>query len=114
MTKLNKALRTAIATIPECIAAAYIDLSNGMLLGSRSADPHATAIIEVLAVAIVDLNDSSHFFQEIIANSDNLIHVFLRGNKPDYVACFICSKSANLGMVLTKARSVMHSLEEAV
>lgn len=59
--------------------------------------------------------DDHHYFQEIIVNSDNLIHVFLRGKRyPDYVACFVCRKSANLGMVITKARSVMPDIEEAV
>ena len=54
------------------------------------------------------------FFQEIIVNSENLIHVFLRGKtNPEYVAVFVCRKTANLGMALTKARLAMPALEAA-
>jgi hypothetical protein len=60
-------------------------------------------------------DDGHHYFQEIIVNSDNLIHVFMRGKKyPDYVAVFVCRKTANLGMALTKARAAMPILEAAV
>ena len=56
-----------------------------------------------------------HYFQEIIVNSDNLIHLFLRGKKyPDYVVVLVCRKSANLGMALTKARLGLPDLESAV
>ena len=47
-------------------------------------------------------------------NSENLIHVFLRGKiNPEYVAVFVCRKTANLGMALTKARLAMPALEAA-
>ena len=59
--------------------------------------------------------DNHHFFQEIIVNSDNLIHIFLRGkSNPDHVATFVTRKSANLGMVLTKARIEMPKLEALI
>ena len=51
----------------------------------------------------------------MIVNSDNLIHVFMRGKLyNDYVACFVCRKTANLGMVLTKARAALPIIEAAV
>ena len=58
--------------------------------------------------------DGKHYFQEIIVNSDNLIHVFLRGRKQQQIATFVCRKGANLGMVLTKARMLMPELESAL
>ena len=59
-------------------------------------------------------DDGFHYFQEIIVNSENLIHVFLRGKtNPEYVAVFVCRKTANLGMALTKARLAMPALEAA-
>ena len=30
---LDNALQTAVSSIPECLAAGYIDLSSGMILG---------------------------------------------------------------------------------
>ena len=40
--------------------------------------------------------------------------MFLRGKtNPEYVAVFVCRKTANLGMALTKARLTMPALEAA-
>jgi hypothetical protein len=134
MADLNGALQTAIASIPECLAAGYIDLSTGMLLGIKSVESQPTEVVELLAAATADLyqgtnvkmiesifkkarglkDDGHHYFQEFIINSDNLIHVFLRGKNEEQVACFVCRRSANLGMALTKARSSMPALEAAM
>ncbi len=133
--KLTSALQAAIAGIPECLAAGYIDLSSGMLLGIRSVDSQPAEVVDLLAAATADLfqganvrtiesifkkarglkeNDGHHYFQEFIVNSDNLIHVFIRGKNEEQVACFVCRKSANLGMALTKSRAAMPALEAAV
>jgi len=134
MADLNNVLQTAIASIPECVAAGYIDLSSGMLLGIKSVDSHPTEVVELLAAATADLyqgtnvqiiesifkkarglkEDGHHYFQEFIINSDNLIHIFMRGKNEEQVACFVCRRSANLGMALTKARSSMPTLEAAL
>ncbi len=134
MADLNNALQTAVSSIPECIAAGYIDLSSGMLLGIKSVDSQPAEVVELLAAATADLyqganvrmiesifkkgrglkDDGHHYFQEIIINSDNLIHVFLRGKNEEQVACFVCRRSANLGMAITKARSSMPALEAAL
>jgi hypothetical protein len=59
--------------------------------------------------------DDHHYFQEMIVNSDNLVHVFMRGKtNQDHVVTFVCRKSANLGMVLTKARGSLPGIESAV
>lgn len=129
---LDNALQQAITTIPECVAGGYVDLNSGMLLGIKTVDSHPEEVLELLAAATADLfqgsnvvtienmfkkarglpMDNQHYFQEMIVNSDNLIHIFMRGKaNQDHVATFVCRKSANLGMVLTKARSAMPSLE---
>ena len=132
--KLESELQTSIAAVPECLAAGYIDLSSGMLLGIRTVDSQPAEVVELLAAATSDLfqgtnvkmiesifkkarglkEDGHHYFQEILINSDNLIHVFIRGKNEQQVACFVCRKAANLGMVLTKARGAMPSLEAAL
>jgi hypothetical protein len=134
MADLNNALQTAIASIPECLAAGYVDLSSGMLLGIKSVDSHPAEVVELLAAATADLyqgpnvrlietifkkarglaDDGHHYFQEFVVNSDNLIHIFLRGKNQEQVACFVCRKSANLGMALTKSRAAMPGLEAAM
>lgn len=131
---LDSALNAAIASVPECLAAGYIDLTSGMLLGIKSVDSQPAEVVELLAAATADLfqgtnvrmiesifkkarglaDDGHHYFQEFLINSDNLIHVFLRGKNEEHVSCFVCRKSANMGMVLTKARSAMPTLEASV
>jgi len=132
---LEQALQKAIAAVPECLAGGYVDLSTGMLLGVRTLDSHPKEIMDILAAATADLfqgenvvtierlfkkarglqQDDHHYFQELIVNSDNLIHVFLRGKKnEEHVLCLVCRKSANMGMVLTKSRQVIGEVEAAV
>ena len=132
MSTLDQQLATASGGIPECVAAGYVDIQSGMLLAIKTVDSHPSEVIDLVAAATGDLFAGSnvtaieqmfnksrglaasdhHYFQEIIVNSDNLIHVFLRGKRySNYVAVFVCRKSANLGMVLTKARMAMPELE---
>jgi hypothetical protein len=48
----------------------------------------------------------------VIVLSENLIHVFLRGQKAqDQVLVCVARISANLGMVLTKARTELSRVE---
>lgn len=132
---LKQAIQDAVTNIPECLAAGFIDLTTGMLLEVKTVDSHPDEVLETLAAATADLfqgpnvtlienifkrirgvpEDGHHYFQEIIVNSDNLIHVFLRGkNNEDNIVTFVCRKSANLGMVLTKARAALPKLEAAL
>jgi hypothetical protein len=135
MSDLDSALQSAISTIPECVAGGYVDLSSGMLLGIKTVDSHPQEVLELLAAATADLfqgpnvvtienmfkkargvaMDDHHYFQEMIVNSDNLIHIFMRGKtNQDHVVTFVTRKSANLGMVLTKARSAMPGIEQTM
>jgi len=134
-SKLDSALQTALASVPECVAAGYVDLSTGMLLGIKTVDSHPKEILELLAAATSDMfqgsnvatiekmfkkarglkDDGHHYFTEMVVNSDNLIHIFVRGQKnEEHVIGFVCRKSANLGMALTKARASIISVEAAV
>jgi hypothetical protein len=134
-SKLDGALQKAIAAVPECVAAGYVDLSTGMLLGIKTVDSHPQEILELLAAATADMfqgtnvvtiekmfkktrglkDDGHHYFTEMVVNSDNLIHIFLRGKKNDeHVIGLVCRKSANLGMALTKARGLVPELEAAL
>ena len=123
----------AVNEIPECLAGGFVDISTGRLLDVKTVDSHPDEVLQLVAAATADLfagknvsmieaffkksrgleADDYHYFQEIIVNSDNLIHIFMRGKKnQDYVAVFVCRKSANLGMVLTKARAQLPLLEQ--
>jgi len=133
-SKLDQALQTTIAAVPECVAAGFVDLTTGMLLGVKTVDSHPNEVLELVAAATSDMfqganvtmiekmfkktrglkDDGHHYFTEMIVNSDNLIHVFLRGEKvEDHVLVVVCRKSANMGMVLTKARGMVGPMEAA-
>ncbi len=132
---LENTLGQVVGTVPECVAIGYVDAASGMLLGMRTVDSHPREVIDLVAAATADLfngpnvsmieqlfrkarglkDDGHHYFQELIVNSDNLIHVFLRGRQtPDYIAVFVCRRTANLGMALTKARMAMPQIEASL
>lgn len=132
---LDQVLNDAMKQIPECVAAGYVDLSTGMLLGVKTVDSHPSEVLEIVAAATSDMfqganvtlienmfkkargvaDNARHYFQEMIVLSENLLHLFMRcrGNE-DHVVVFVSRKSANMGMVLAKAKSVLPSLEASV
>ncbi|MFF7978244.1 hypothetical protein ACFZDK_03810 [Streptomyces sp. NPDC007901] len=117
---------------PECVASGVVDMSTGMLLSYETIDNHPPEVLDLLAGATLDLfqgrtvvmiedvfkerrgiTGDNHFFQEILVNSDNLTHLFIRMNEQqDVVAVIVCRKSVNVGMLLAQARRVVreHSL----
>lgn len=132
---LDDAIQQAISGVPECVAGGYVDLASGMMLGVKTVDSHPSEVMDILAAATADMfqgdnvtaieqifkrargvaEDDHHYFQEMIVNSDNLIHIFMRGKQnEEHIVTFVCRKSANLGMVLTKARAALPGLEAAV
>jgi hypothetical protein len=131
---IDDTLQQTIGTIPECLAGGVVDLATGMLIGIKTVDSHPQEVMDFLAAATADLfqganvvsientfkksrgkqGDNRHYFQEMIVMSDNLLHVFLRAkDNQDIVACFVCRKTANLGMALTKSRAAMPAITAA-
>lgn len=131
---LDNALNNAAASVPECVAAGYVDVASGMLLAVKTVDSHPREVIDLVAAATSDLFNGANvtmieklfkkargvpdtgqrYFQEIIVNSENLIHIFMRSKRnAEYIAVFVCRKTANLGMALTKARLALPEIEAA-
>lgn len=132
---LDKALSTAQAQVPECLAIGYVDMQTGMLLGVKTVDSHPSEVLDLVAAATADLfqgtnvtaieqlfkkargmpQDNRRYFKEILVFSENLIHVFLRGKRtPEHALVFVCRASANVGMVLTKSRLALPGVEAAL
>jgi hypothetical protein len=88
------------------VAAATADLFQGT---------NVVAIERMFKKARGLKDEGHHYFQEIIVFSDNLLHVFIRGKKNhDNVAVFVSRRSVNIGMMLSKTRLVMPTLEAAL
>jgi len=132
---LESSLSKAQSSVPECVAAGYVDMTTGMLLGVRTVDSHPQEVLDLVAAATADLfqgqsvtaieklfrksrgqaEDGSHYFNEIIVFSDNLLHVFLRSKRyQNQAAVFVCRGGVNIGMALTKSRLALPSIEESL
>ncbi len=132
---LDSQLNESIKSVPECLAAGYVDVSTGMLLAVKTVDSHPSEVLDLLAAATADLfqgpnvvaiedifknargveDHNVHYFQDIIVMSENLVHVFLRGKTyTDHIITFVCRKSVNLGMALAKARMEVPKLEASL
>jgi hypothetical protein len=131
---LDQELANVHKSVPECVAAGFVDMKTGMLLSIKTIDSHPQEVIDLVAAATGDLfqgstvteierlfknsrgvkDDGHHYFQEILITSDNLIHVFQRCKRnEDMVLVTVCRISANMGMVLTKARACLPAVEAA-
>jgi len=113
--------------VPKALAAGLVDMETGMLLSVKTTDSHPSEVMDMLAAATKELFEGDmssmidkHFkksrgdsgkepyFQEIIVNSKNLIHMFMRvPAMPNIVATVVCRIDANLGLVVTKGRNVV-------
>lgn len=116
--------------VPDCVAAGVVDMSTGMLLAVDTTDSHPGEVLDLLSAATLDLfqgrnvvmiedafkqhrgvSDARHYFQEILVNSDNLVHLFLRSEgQSDIVAAVVCRRKVNVGMLFAQARLVMKQL----
>jgi len=133
-TALDTALSNVQKNVPDCVAVGFVDMKTGMLLGVKTVDSHPQEVLDLVAAATGDLfqgnnvtaieklfkqirgvrDDGAHYFQEIIVLSENLLHVFQRCKRStDMVLVTVCRVSANLGMVLSKARTSLASVEAA-
>lgn len=131
---LDSELANVQKIVPECVAAGYVDMKTGMLLGINTLDSHPREVIDLVAAATGDLfqgtniseieklfkrargvkDDGHHYFQEMMILSDNLIHVFQRcKHNEDMVMVTVCRISANLGMVIAKTRAALGAVEAA-
>ena len=118
-------------SVPKALAAGVVDMGTGMLLDVKTTDSHPSEVLDMVAAATKDLfegetvteveetfrklrgdKNTARYFKEIIVNSTNLIHVFLRvPSAENIVVTVVCRIDANLGMVLTKSRSAVHDIK---
>lgn len=122
-------IASALADVPGCLAIAVVDISAGVALHIGTATQLPPQVQDHLPAAAAGLFDHETLAlfdaqisgaatvkppRELIANTEATTHVFLRGQTyPDYGAVFVCSRDANFGYLLYKARAVLAQIEAA-
>lgn len=124
---INLLIKRLRQEVPECLATGVVDLATGMLLTYETTDSHPSEVLDLLAGATLDLfqgrtvtmiedifkerrgvASAEHYFQEILVNSTNLTHLFIRNNQnDDVVVVVVCPRSVNIGMLFAAARRVI-------
>jgi hypothetical protein len=133
MGSVDAAVANVQKQVPECVAVGLVDMSTGMLLSYKTVDNHPQEVLDMVAAATGDMfngpniraiedmfrkrrNDKSisPYVKEIVMFSTNLLHVFQRGKKEENrVLVTVCRASANIGMVLSKSRTLLEAVEAA-
>ena len=116
----------ALANVPKAVAAGVVDIGTGMLLAVKTTESHPQTVLDLVAAGTKELfegdstlnientfkksrgdTEKNHYFQEIIINSKNLIHVFSRlASSQSIVMVVITRIDANLGSVVMKSREI--------
>lgn len=130
---INNTLKEFRQNVPDYVASGFVDMSTGMLLAVDTVDNHPREILDVLAAATADLfqgknvtqiealwnqyrnaSEGGNYFKEILVNSDNLVHLFLRSaSNPEVTAAIICTRQVSIGMLFAQARAVMKEYDAA-
>lgn len=128
---VNESLTAALKNVPKAVAAGIVDMDSGMMLGIKTTESHPQEVFDFLAAATKDMYEGEnvttiedifkkargvktkeHYFQEIIVTSQNLLHFFTRiPGQQNIVFAVVCSKDANIGLVLVKGREASKSIK---
>lgn len=127
---LDSVLRQAVSGVPDAVAASYVDMESGVLMGTMSAK--STEVIDLATATSTNLfqganvsaveqmfrtshgikDDDDQHLSEVLVISQDMLHIFLRGKKnSSHCLCIVCPKNTNLGMALTKSRMALTSVE---
>lgn len=124
---VNSVIKQLRQEVPECLACGVVDMATGMLLTFETTDSHPSEVLDLLAGATLEMfqgrtvtmiedifkerrgiTSTERYFQEILVNSTNLTHLFIRNNvNEDVVVVVVCPKSVNIGMLIAAVRRVI-------
>ncbi|HEX5300938.1 MAG TPA: hypothetical protein VFW50_28500 [Streptosporangiaceae bacterium] len=64
--------------------------------------------IEALWNQYRGVSEGGNYFKEILVNSDNLVHLFLRSaSNPEVTAVIVRTRQVSIGMLFAQARAVL-------
>lgn len=129
--KIEEVSKAVLSNVPSALACGIVDMGTGMLLDVKTTESHPSSVLELVAAGTKEMFEGDMvqsienqfrnargdqhkdpYFEEIIVNSKNLIHVFCRmKSNPGVVLVAVTRKSANLGLVVMKTREIASSAE---
>jgi hypothetical protein len=130
---ISNTLKEFRQNVPDYVGCGFVDMSTGMILAVDTVDNHPREILDVVAASTGDLfqgknvtqieslwnqargvTEGGKYFKEILINSDNLVHLFLRStSNSDVAAVIICTRQVSIGMLFAQARAVMKEYDAA-
>lgn len=129
---LDQALDDAMMSVPDCLAAAYVDITTGILLNAKTVEAQPQEMFDLVASATAGLFRDRHLraiegwfqesaapeeldaCQEIVVVSDSLLYLFARcKTNHDHVAVFVTRRSDNVGLVMAKSRMAVSAMDRA-
>ncbi|GAA4035538.1 hypothetical protein GCM10022247_71400 [Allokutzneria multivorans] len=113
--------------VPDCLATGVVDMATGMLMACETTDSHPSEVLDLLAGATLELfqgrtvtmiedifkerrgvTSAERYFQEVLVNSTNLTHLFIRDERgADLVVVVVCPRAVNIGMLFAATRRVL-------
>lgn len=129
---LDDALSAAMQTVPNCVAAGYVDMQTGFLLGIQGHDSESMAALEAMSTSIANLilGRGVRAFEQLLSGgsvaegagygeiaiySGNRLYLLLRRpDQPDHVICFVSDDHTNVGLALTKSMATMNMISASV
>jgi hypothetical protein len=131
-SSLDQALEDAMNSVPECLAAGYVDITTGILLSAKSVDPHPQEVFDLMSAATAGLFHDGHLGEiekwfrkgqgiedddldacrEIVVHSDRLLYIFVRcKTNSDHVTVFVTRRNDNVGLVMAKSRMAVTAVD---
>ncbi|MCK0141502.1 hypothetical protein [Aliiroseovarius sp. F20344] len=129
---LDETLLAAMQSVPNCLAAGYIDMQTGFLLGLQGQDQDSMDALETLSTSVANLilgqgvrtfeellsddkDASSTGFGEIAIYSGGRLYVLLRReDQPDHLICFVSDGDTNVGLALAKSAANLNAISASV
>lgn len=132
---LNDALQKSLYEVPDGVAAGYVDLRTGSLLGIYCVEEKPQEILNIIVTAVAELFEAPLFkifdniwspklskeafdqeaFSEILLLGSEYITLLKRCNqKPQHVVVYVARKTTPPGIVLMQVRNNLPSVESAV
>ncbi|WP_170605380.1 hypothetical protein [Ruegeria arenilitoris] len=131
---IEKVLAAAIEAVPGCLAAGYIDMETGMLLGTSAIEQDNASSLKSSALAATNLFQGSGIaafekllrsdeadqtiisvFGEVAVFSDDRVFIFLRMQElSDHVIFFICQDRTNIELMLAKSHLSLGPVAAAI